>query len=318
MGRLSVIFLALVIGCKPTIHDVLHNSDIDTSTNPDDDSDSDPNGNDDCGLDILFVVENSGDFDDEIGWRLEAGVRAFVSSLYTMMPKSVIRIGITTSSFCRLSTQDQHEERDCEAAESDEIIDRNYYPPTQQMNPGNGFQGRLFEYDDKKFFEFSAVDDPGWEPSSKWLRQALEEALVGGCEFDFTVAAAGYALSPHLASENSDFFRDENTVLLLIIISLGVDHTHKTDDVAQLANWIRQSKSNCGGDECIVGASIVSPDCAEASNNRNLEFLSSFGEEPVQIVGTGEYANFFVQVVLSAVKTCEQITGLSSSPFPIN
>ena len=229
-------------------------------------------------VDILFVIDNSASmcsYQD----ALAAAFPAFVDAIDQALPAGTdVHVAITTSSFCQGGV---HSESNCQAQEPAAAIDATFVSPLEGNVTGNGYQGRLLEWEGQRFFAADTGDDAGRAALSAWFSGAARSVGCSGCSFDFTVPAAGWALDPANASDNGGFLRDEGAVLLLFILSDEADHA--PGGPAQHHDQIARAKAACGGDACVVTGGLLTEFCAESASPATSlwTFLNSFGEAPV-------------------------------------
>jgi len=106
-------------------------------------------------VDILFVLDNSGSmcFHQK---SLAQAFPKFADAIFDHLPAGTsVHVGITGSSFCESGS---HSNSNCKAGETQAEFAAHFIPPTQQQLPENGWQGRLFEYQGKHFFEANTGD----------------------------------------------------------------------------------------------------------------------------------------------------------------
>ncbi len=160
-----------------------------------------------------------------------------------------------------------------------------YTPPTTTMVPGNGTQGRLWEYGGKAFFLANTSDaDP--TPLKDWFTGVTNEvvnAAVNRTYSDAELASAAAAWAFHPLSQAPGFVRDQGTVTVIFLTG-DADHSYYVEDAKFLHDTVTAAKSGCGGDKCIIGAGMLNRDCvdpANAADYASFDFLRSFGEEPI-------------------------------------
>ncbi len=121
-------------------------------------------------------------------------------------------------------------------------------------------------------------------------------------------AAAGYAAHPANSAENMGFFRDENGVLVVVVLS---DEPDKSPEGTQAyKDMLTAVKSKCGGDACILTVGLINP-CIENVNNSLWEFLNAFGEPPIwgNLKDPAQYTNVVGDALAQVVKqTCDDVS----------
>jgi hypothetical protein len=261
-------------------------------------------------VDILFIIDNSASM-TPYQQALTAAFPTFVEAMFaTLPPNTDLHVGVTTSSF---SSGGSHGENNCVAAESLATIQQYYTPPDQGMVAGNGYQGRLVEYDNKRYFAADTGNPADLAALTQWFSNAAAVGSSGG-SFEFNAAAAGHAFNPANAGFNDGFLRDEGAVLMLFILSDEADQSFDVEDPDDLHDLVVDAKAGCGGEACIVTGGLLSSWCT-GDQNASYKFLAGFGQEPVLGVINGGPFNpppDYTQVVGDALaqvigETCETI-----------
>jgi hypothetical protein len=207
---------------------------------------------------------------------LAAAFPSFVDAMYDRLPPAVsLHVGVTTTSFYSGSCGESV--INCVTSASDEEVRAHYVAPTDGSTGTNGEQGRLFEHAGRPFFEANTSDlDRG--PLTEWFAGAAVAAGEGGCSFEMSSAAAGYAVHPANAATNAGFVRDDDAVLVVFVLS---DEPDKSPEGAgAYRDMLVGAKSACGGEACIMTAGLVNP-CIRDVDNTLWQLLGAFGEAPV-------------------------------------
>ncbi|HEY0135932.1 MAG TPA: hypothetical protein VGB85_17725 [Nannocystis sp.] len=227
-------------------------------------------------VDLLFVIDNSpsmGPYQEALG----AAFPMFVDEMFAALPPGTdLHVGITTTSFysgnCSESTNN------CKSTSSEAEILEHYTPPTDGDNGENGGQGRLFDWEDMRFFAADTAGDPG--PLKTWFTGAATAAGEVGCSFEMAAAGAGWSADPANAGSNAGFLRDEGAVLLVFVLSDEPDKS--PEPVSQWVDKLVAAKQGCGGLQCILAAGLVSDFCHDNAADTTLKtFLESFSEPPI-------------------------------------
>jgi hypothetical protein len=256
-------------------------------------------------VDILFLIDNSPSMSDPQE-KLAGTWPTFVEAMFQKLPKNIdLHVGITTTSFftgsCSESTIN------CATAQTPAEVSAHFIDPATQNTDENGAQGRLYEYQGKKFFAANTSDaDHG--PLTTWFQGAATEAGESGCSYEFSSAGAAFTTAAANAAHNAGFFRDEDGVLLIIFLTDEPDKSQEAPAVYH--DMIASVKQGCGGDDCILTAGLIDP-CVQESNQTVWQVMSSFGEPPIWGDIEGEPAEY-AQVVGDALaqvvkKTCDEI-----------
>jgi hypothetical protein len=256
-------------------------------------------------VDLLFVIDNSlsmGKYQDE----LAKAFPSFVDAMFQKLPPNVdLHVGITTTSFFTGSCSESVS--NCVSTASSQEIEAHYTKPTDKSTGTNGEQGRFFEHMGKTFYaaNTSGVDQSGLK---SWFASAAVAAGETGCSFEMASAAAGYAAHPANSASNGGFFRDENGVLLVIVLS---DEPDKSPEGTQVyKDMLTAVKPLCGGDKCILTAGLVNP-CIEGVNNALWQFLNAFGEPPIwgDLKDPSQYSKVVGDALAQVVKqTCDEVS----------
>lgn len=277
----------------------------DDADNPDDDDDADgtgPSGDDDddddikldvgspdaggglggcaegeactcTAVDVLFVIDNSGSmcfYQDE----LAAAFPGFVDAMFDALPSGTdLHVGLTTSGF---ELGGSHSESNCVAQETQQVIDDYYVRPGEGAVAGNGLQGRLLEWDGQRYFAADTADDADRQALAGWFSGAATSVGCGVSSFEFNASGAAWALHPDNAATNDGFLRDEDTVLVVFILSDEADQSLDVEALDFLHDTVVDAKAGCGGDACVVAGGLLSPWCSGAMNASE-QFLQSFG-----------------------------------------
>ena len=218
---------------------------------------------------ILFVVDNSlsmAEYQQSLAlqWPL------FVDSMWSELPAgSRLHVGLTTTSFYDGSclTGAPYE---CSPQETPEEVWAHYVPPTQADLGENGYQGRLYEWDGRRYFEATVGEDSS--DLKLWFSQAAISAGETGCSIEVPAAAAGYVFHAANAEYNTGFLADENSVLVIVAL------TDEPDKSPEGWNFYRQQVVNatgCDSADCVITSGIVDV-CIEHVDDPLYLFLTSF------------------------------------------
>lgn len=255
-------------------------------------------------VDVLFVIDNSGSM-----CLAQEGLAAvlpdLVDAMFDALPADTdVHVGLTTTTF---AMGGQHLESMCWAHENDEEVGQYYVTPDSAID-GNGFQGRLYEHDGLRYFAGNTSSDGDRDALRGWFPAAATAIGCDGGAFEFAAGAAGFALSDANADTNAGFVRDEGGVLVVFVLSDGIDLTpDATLDIHRDA--VLAAKSGCGS-ECIVTAGLVNAHCVPDSDPMVWRFLDSFDRPTIwgDIKDPAGYADVVETAMGTAiVETCEAI-----------
>jgi hypothetical protein len=254
-------------------------------------------------VDLLFVIDNSGSMcDAQAG--LAAALPGLVDAIFDTLPSGTdVHVGLTTTSF---SPGGSHQQVACHAQEGPAEIDDAYV--TDAKVEGNGFQGRLYAYDGRSYFAGNTSSADDRDDLAQWFPGAAISVGCDGGAFEFSSAAASYALADANAATNAGFLRDEGGVLVIFVLSNEVDQS--PEDLAVYTDVVRGAKAGCGGDECIVTAGLLATNCVPAADPMVWRFLNAFGEVPSwgDIADFAGYADVLSGALAGAiVDTCDDI-----------
>lgn len=288
-------------------------ADLETSGGPDDDTPKldvaiadlgeMPPGRGCTAVDILFVIDNSGSM---CGYQsnLAQTLPDFADAIFDALPPNTsLHLGITTSSF---SSGGSHQEQNCVSVQGESEIADAYTLPSVQEVPGNGYQGRLLEYEGLRYFEADTGDPSTRLPMMEWFANAAFSVDCNGGAFEFPTAAAAYALDPINAATNEGFLRDEGAVLSLFVLSDEVDQSPEGVDVYR--DRILDAKAGCG-ESCISTAGLLSEFCVD-SDPLVWQFLNAFEATPQwgSIGDPSAYASVVAESLATVIsQTCELV-----------
>ncbi len=279
-------------------------ADADTDIDADADSDSDTDDPATCQyVDILFMIDNSvsmGGPQENLGNAFPGFVDAIFQNL---PPETDIHVGIVNSSFFAGNTSEST--INCKSAASEAQIQAHYTKPTDQENQENGGQGRLFEHQGITYFEANTSGDQ--TGLKNWFPAAAKAVGEAGSSFEMHSAAVGYAAHEVNDDHNAGFFRDEETVLVIIFLADEPDKS--PEPIHDYRDWIVAKKAKCGGEKCIVTAGLIDP-CIKNVNDTAWQFLNMFGQLPIwgSIDNPAEYQNVVGDALAQVVKqTCDEI-----------
>lgn len=288
--------------------------DIKLDVGPGDDPDAMPDPTTGCtAVDVLFVVDNSASMTSYQD-ALVSAFPSFVTAMDEQLPPDTdLHVGVTTSSFCGPQSHNSHSENNCVAAETSAQMLSAYLTPDMETVAGNGYQGRLVEFQGDRFFSATTGDATSMAALGSWFAGA---AAVGssGCSFEYNAAGAAHVFHPANADHNDGFLRDAGAVLLVVFLSDEADQSLEVDTLDNLVDLTLAAKSECGGADCIITAGIFSEFCTP-DQNAAFAYASSFGEVPTW----GEIGSFFgpppdysavIGEALGQVvaQTCDEIT----------
>ena len=255
-------------------------------------------------VDMLFVIDNSpsmGKYQE----ALAAAFPSFVDAMYAKLPENVnFHVGIVTTSFFTGNCGEAVS--NCKTTATDQEVLAHYLKPTDGSTGTNGEQGRLFEHAGLRYFEANSSDADA-SPLKTWFTGAAVAAGETGCSFEMATAAAGYSAHAANATHNQGFFRDEDAVLLVFVLSDEPDKSPETLDT--YVSMLNAKKTACGGDKCILTAGLVDS-CVQGVNNTVWQFLNAFGEPPIvgDIDDETKYSAVVGDALAQVVKqTCDEI-----------
>jgi hypothetical protein len=107
----------------------------------------------------------------------------------------------------------------------------------------------------------------------------------------------------------------QNAVLVLFLISDSPDLSPPGIDTQDFVEMVRDAKSVCGGDTCIVTSGAIQGDCygqPDNTNTRLFDFMNGFGKPPASWISlegdTIDFENVLGAALAETVATtCEHI-----------
>ncbi|MEZ4453682.1 MAG: hypothetical protein R3B09_29780 [Nannocystaceae bacterium] len=256
-------------------------------------------------VDILFVIDNSASMGTYQAALADA-FPGFVDAMFANLPKGVdLHVGVTTTDFFCSGCNCPDSTVGCQSGADLETIEMYYQKPTDGDDGVNGSQGRLFEHGGKVFFETNTDADP--TPLKNWFTATAKAAGEDGCSFEMPVAAASYMAHPANDATNGGFLRDEDSVLLIVLLTDEPDKS--PEPLTAYRQFLLDAKAGCGGDECILVAGLVPP-CIVDINQKLWQFMTAFGEAPIygDIKDTKKYSEVVGAALASTLQdTCDNI-----------
>ncbi len=262
-------------------------------------------------VDLLFVIDNSA----SMGVHRQAIADAFPTFIAEMNsslpPGTDLHVGLTRGTgFYNPGNAGGWSGPSCEAS----ITDGGWFPPDMGSSGQNGQQGRLFEWEGRRYFEVSTSEDPA--DLQTWFEGALEETISfapHSCT-ETIVAGAAYPFHPSNAEYNAGFMR-QNAVLVLFLVSDSSDLTPSRVPTSDFIDIVRDAKAECGGDDCIITSGAIQGECYDQPGNTNtrlVDFMAGFSKPAASWISLADKDLDFTGVLGSAlaeavVSTCEQI-----------
>lgn len=229
-------------------------------------------------VDLLFVLDNSASMQTHHA-ALAAAFPGFITATIASLPPGTdLHVGLTTTDVaCKDPGCDCPDATiGCQSAAASEAILSVYAPPKLGHNGVNGSQGRLLTFDQVPYFSLRTDQDP--DALIAWFTANAGSVGEHGCSFEMPVAAAGFVADPINEPSNHGFLRDENTALIVFVLT---DEPDKSPEPVEAAlERLRAAKQGCGGDVCITTAGLLPP-CLTSEHQSLWRFLSGFGESPV-------------------------------------
>jgi hypothetical protein len=269
-------------------------------------------GPDNCAVDILFVIDNSGSMQEHAPGTI-AAFSTFVDEMITSVPMGTsLHVGVTRAT----GFFDPGNAGGWGGPACNGITDGNWNPPDVANNMVNGQQGRLYEYSTKRYFDTDTSADPG--PLKTWF----EGAITGAIDWidphsntETVVAGAAYPFHPANASFNQGFLREQG-VLLLFLLSDSPDLSPAAVPTTQFINIVHDAKKSCG-DACVLVTGAIAGDCYGQMGNQNTrlyDFMNGFGAPPPSWVNLKsgsdpDYKGVLGKALANVINTtCEMIT----------
>ena len=239
-------------------------------------------GDPDCGctaVDIVFVVDNSGSMQEHAAPTV-AAFDTFVNEMIGALPSGTsLHVGVTRATgFYDPGNGGGWGGPGCEAALTDGV----WNPPDVADNGVNGQQGRLFEHNGQRYFDFTTDADPA--ALKTWFQGALMGAIDGSAQHSNTetvIAGAAYPFHDANATYNAGFMREQG-VLVLFLLSDSPDLSPPSIATQDFIDIVSDAKSACG-DMCIITTGAIAGQCYDQPGNINTrlyDFMNGFGAAP--------------------------------------
>jgi hypothetical protein len=220
------------------------------------------------GVDILFVIDNSGSM-QEAQEQLAIAFPGFAQTIADALPEdSSVHVGVTSTEMRDYDGNAGWTIPGCEN-EPDEGFgdsDDHYETPDTMPSGVPGAQGRLFPVDGQYYFAANTSDATSIADLSDWFEGAAQIG-IGGSNIEMSSAAAGWAADPANAATNAGFIRDAGYVLALVFVSDEPDSTPDTINGnpggTEMMDKLAAAKAECGGRDCIVGGGLVVERCQD-------------------------------------------------------
>ena len=263
----------------------------------------DPNTDPTCsgctGVDLLFVIDNSGsmgDYQDALGIAFPA----FASTLATSLPPGTnVHVGVTSSEMGYASGGSSSSSNgtctftDSNTGNTNEAL---YITPDVTNTGTNGAQGRLYRPNGGSgpaYFEADLSDPSQVAGLESWFSAAAAIG-TGGSNIEMITAPAGWAADPANDATNAGFIRDEGTVLVVFFMQdeadqspvttdgTGPDGAGGTEDMAQaMMNKLAARKPLCGGTNCIITGGFLNANNCNNPDRPVEGFVQLAGAAPV-------------------------------------
>ena len=214
-------------------------------------------------VDLLFVIDNSPSM-AQYQQGLAQAFPGFVDGIYDNLPEGVdIHVGVTTTSFsddigrsCDLGCLWYG--NDCGTAAEFGCGRQECYADASAT--GNGTRGRLFSWDGRSYFETNTANDER-EALEQWFTGAATAVGEMGNNYEFSAAAASWAVGPPAADTNVGFLRDEGAVLFIFFLTDQWDES--IDSLASYVSTVEQAKAGCNQSleegSCVVASGLLNP-----------------------------------------------------------
>jgi hypothetical protein len=268
-------------------------------------------GDGECGcdaVDLLFVIDNSGSM-QPYQEALADTFPEFVDAMIGSLPAGTdLHVGISSTSFGSPSAGGKGSSG-CSNAQYDAEAMANHYPPPSQPNGQNGGQGRLYEYQGKRFYAQNTSDDPSGLEA--WFTGAAISVGEQGSNWEMVSAGGAWVTHPDNEAHNAGFLRDAGAVLVVFVLTDEFDNS--PEDAGVYHDLVVAAKQQCGGDTCVVAGGMAPPCVPDTPDNVLNEFLSSFGSDPIWgDIGAENDTSHYPDVLGNALaqviaETCEQI-----------
>jgi hypothetical protein len=260
------------------------------------------------GVDLLFVIDNSGSM-QPYQEALADTFPAFADAIFASLPPQTdIHVALTTTSFGSPSAGGVGSSECSNVQHNDEAL-ADHYPPPTQHNGQNGGQGRLYEYQGKTYWEGNTDGDPSG--LKQWFSGAAVALGEQGSNWEMVTAGGAWVAHPDNATANAGFLRDAGVVLVMFFVT--DEHDNSPESVAAYRDLILDAKAQCGGEQCVITGGLTPTCVPETPTNILNQFLHAFGTDPILgDVGEPEDTSHYPDVLGDTlaqviVETCETI-----------
>ncbi len=277
------------------------------------------------GVDLLFVIDNSGsmgDYQEALGLAFPA----FAQTLSDVLPEGTnVHVAVTSTEMAYSSQGNTSiNNGSCTfIGDGDQSNEAFYVPPTEMDSGRNGAQGRLYDPGGgETYFEFITGGDLAG--AQAWFSSATNIG-EGGSNIEMATAPVGWAFDPINDATNAGFLRDEGAVLVVFFLQDEPDQSPAIVEGMPTGAWVldrvAEAKAGCGGLPCVVAGGFLQENACSADGNLPLDdFMAGMDDAPVvsalpffgdeNPAALAEDMNMVLSSTLAdaIVQTCEEIT----------
>ncbi len=238
------------------------------------------------GVDLLFVIDNSGsmgDYQEALGLAFPA----FAQTLSDVLPAGTnVHVAVTSTEMAYSSEGNTAiNNGSCSfIGDGDQSHEAFYVPPTELDSGRNGAQGRLYDPGGgQTYFEFITGGD--LTGAQAWFASATDIG-EGGSNIEMATAPVGWAFDPVNDATNAGFLRDEGAVLVIFFLQDEPDQSPAMVEGVPTGTWVldrvADAKAGCGGLPCVLAGGFLQENACWADGNLPVDdFMAGMGAPPV-------------------------------------
>jgi len=239
------------------------------------------------GVDILFVIDNSGSMGDYQA-ALAVAFPQFAQTLAEALPPGTnVHVGVTSTEmgYSSMGSTSITNGSCSFIGDGDQTNDAFYVTPDASDSGRNGAQGRLYDPGDGVTYYAFDTDDVDLSGVEQWFAGAANIG-TGGSNIEMSTAPVAWVADAANAATNDGFIRDEGAVLVVFFMQDEPDQTPGTIDGqsggAFALERVAAAKAGCGGTDCVIAGGFLASNACSADGDLPLdEFLGGVGSAPI-------------------------------------
>ena len=239
------------------------------------------------GVDILFVIDNSGSMGDYQAALAVAFPQFALTLAEALPPGTNVHVGVTSTEmgYSSMGSTSITNGSCSFIGDGDQTNDAFYVTPDTSDSGRNGAQGRLYDPGGGvTYYEFD-TDDADLSGVEDWFAGAANIG-TGGSNIEMSTAPVAWVADAANDATNDGFIRDEGAVLVVFFMQDEPDQTPTMIDGqtggAFALEQIAAAKAGCGGTDCIIAGGFLAENACSADGDLPLdEFLGGVGSSPI-------------------------------------